>query len=152
MCWSQGNEVEHSDVGQHSLRSFVQMLALAIVGRRIAKLYRSTVIIIIIIKRLLWRQYLRKIRAQWRNKTKGLGILMTMYNAKSRQPMDGEAREEAKKLRRIGHFEKIGFQITAKWSYISCWFYAVGEWIPQSWCGNRESSSSNVCLNSGNRK
>ena len=40
----------------------------------------------------------------------GLGILVTMYNAKSRQPMDGGA----KKLRRIGHFEKIGFQITAK--------------------------------------
>ena len=34
------------------------------------------------------------------------------YNTKSRQPMDGGA----KKLRRIGHFhfEKIGFQITAK--------------------------------------
>ena len=30
---------------------------------------------------------------------------MTMYNAKSRQPMDGGA----KKLRRIGNFEKIGF-------------------------------------------
>ena len=45
--------------------------------------------IIIIIKRLLWRQYPRKIRAQWRNKTKGLGILVTMYNAKSRQPMGG---------------------------------------------------------------
>ena len=57
-------------------------------------------IIIIIIKILLWRQYPRKIRAQWRNKTKGLGILVTMYNAKSRQPMDGGA----KKLRRIGHF------------------------------------------------
>ena len=28
---------------------------------------------------------------------------MTIYNAKSRQPMDGGA----KKLRRIGHFEKI---------------------------------------------
>ena len=67
-------------------------------------------IIIIIINRLLWRQYPWKIRAQWRNKTKGLGILVTMYNAKSRQPMDGGA----KKLRRIGHFEKIGFQITAK--------------------------------------
>ena len=67
-------------------------------------------IIIIIIKRLLWRQYPRKIRAQWRNKTKGLGILVTMYNAKNRQPMDGGA----KKLRRIGHFENIGFQITAK--------------------------------------
>ena len=67
-------------------------------------------LIIIIIKRFLWRQYPRKIRAQWRNKTKGLGILVTMYNAKSRQPMDGGA----KKLRRIGHFEKIGFQITAK--------------------------------------
>ena len=34
---------------------------------------------------------------------------MTMYNAKSLQPMDGDA----KKLRRIGHFENIGFQITA---------------------------------------
>ena len=33
-----------------------------------------------------------------------------VYNAKSRQPMDGGA----KKLRRIGHFEKIGFQITTK--------------------------------------
>ena len=97
-------------------------------------------LIIIIIKRLLWRQYPRKIRGQWRNKTKGLGILVTMYNAKSRQPMDGGA----KKPRRIGHFEKIGFQITAKWSYISCWFYAVGEWIPQGWCGNRESSSSSL--------
>ena len=47
---------------------------------------------------------------QWRNKTKGLGILVIMYNAKSRQPMDGGS----KKLRRIGNFEKIGFQITAK--------------------------------------
>ena len=72
--------------------------------------YLIIIIIIIIIKRLLLRQYPRKIRAQWRNKTKGLGILVTMYNAKSRQPMDGGA----KKLRRIGHFEKIGFQITAK--------------------------------------
>ena len=67
-------------------------------------------IIVIIINRLLWHQYPRKIRDQWRNKTKGLGILVTMYNAKSCQPMDGGA----KKLRRIGHFEKIGFQITAK--------------------------------------
>ena len=72
-------------------------------------LYQFAIIIIIIIKRLLWRQYPRKIRAQWHNKTKGLSILVTMYNAKSRQPMDGGA----KKLRRIGHFEKIGFQITA---------------------------------------
>ena len=47
--------------------------------------------IIIIIKRLLWRQYPRKIRAQWCNETNGLGILVTMYNAKSRQPMDGGA-------------------------------------------------------------
>ena len=77
---------------------------------------RRLIIIIIIIKKLLWRQYPRKIRAQWRNKTKGLSIIVTMYNAKSRQPMD----EGAKKLRRIGHFEKIGFQITSKLSYISC--------------------------------
>ena len=41
-------------------------------------------IIIIIIKLLLWRQYPRKIRAQWRNKTKGLGIIVIMYNVKSR--------------------------------------------------------------------
>ena len=68
------------------------------------------IIIIIIIKLLLWRQYPRKIQAQWRNKTKGLGILVTMYNAKSRQPMDGGA----KKLTRIDNFDKIGFQITAK--------------------------------------
>ena len=60
---------------------------------------RIVIIIIIIIKRLLWRQYPRKIRAQWRNKTKGLGILVTMYNAKSRQ-LDGGA----KKLKRIGHY------------------------------------------------
>ena len=66
--------------------------------------------LIIIIKLLLWRQYPRKIQAQWRNKTKGLGILVTMYNAKSLQPMDGGA----KKLRRIGNFDKIGFHITAK--------------------------------------
>ena len=66
--------------------------------------------IIIIIILILWHQYPRKIRAQWRNKTKRLGILVTMYNVKSRQPMDGGA----KKLRRIGNFEKIVFQITAK--------------------------------------
>ena len=72
--------------------------------------FTKPIIIIIIIKRLLWRQYPRKIQAHWRNKTKGLCILVTMYNAKSRQPMD----RGAKKLRRIGHFEKIGFQITAK--------------------------------------
>ena len=41
---------------------------------------------------------------------KGLGILVTMYKAKSRQPTD----VGAKKLRRIGNFDKIGFQITAK--------------------------------------
>ena len=68
------------------------------------------IIIIIIIKLLLWRQYPRKIQVQWRNKTKGLGILVTMYNAKSRQQMDGGA----KMLRRIGSFDKIGFKITAK--------------------------------------
>ena len=34
---------------------------------------------------------------------------MIMYNAESRQHMDGGA----KKLRRIGHFKKIGFQMTA---------------------------------------
>ena len=56
------------------------------------------VIIIIIIKRLLWRQYPRKIRTQWRNKTKGLGILVTMYNAKSRQPIDGGAKKEDRPL------------------------------------------------------
>ena len=60
-------------------------------------------IIIIIIKLLLSRQYPRKVRAQWRTKTKGLGILVIMYNAKSLQPMDGGA----KKLRRIGDFKKI---------------------------------------------
>ena len=32
---------------------------------------------------------------------------MSMYNAESRQPMDGGA----KKLRRIGNFEKIAFQL-----------------------------------------
>ena len=74
------------------------------------------IIIIIIIKLFLWRQYPRKIRAQWRNKTKGLCILETMFNTTIRQPMDGGA----KKLRRIGNFKKIGFQITAKSSYISC--------------------------------
>ena len=93
-----------------------------------------TLIIIILKWILLWRQY-PKIQAQWRNKTKGLGILVIMYKAKSRQQMDGHA----KKLRRIGNIKKLSFQMTAKWNYMSCWFFADGEWIPQSWCGNRES-------------
>ena len=55
-------------------------------------------------------KYPQKIQAPWRNKTKGLGILVIMYNANSRQQMDGGA----KKLRRIGNIKKIGFQMTAK--------------------------------------
>ena len=77
---------------------------------RINKYISNTIIMIIIIKLFLWRQYPQKIRAQWRNRTKALGILVIMYNAKSHQLMDGGA----KKLRRIGNFKKIGFQITAK--------------------------------------
>ena len=59
---------------------------------------------------------LAPIQSQWRNKTKGLGILVTMYNVKSRQPMDGHA----KKLRRIGNIKNIGFQMMVKLNYISC--------------------------------
>ena len=43
----------------------------------------TTMPLFFIIKLLLWRQHPRKIRAQWRNKTKGLGILVIMYDAES---------------------------------------------------------------------
>ena len=38
---------------------------------------------------------------------------MSMYNVKSRQPMDGGA----KKLRRIGNFEKIGYRLRRNEAY-----------------------------------
>ena len=32
-----------------------------------------------------------------------------------------------------------------------CWYSANREWVPKSWCSNRESSSSNVCFNAVNK-
>ena len=46
---------------------------------------------------------------------------MIMYNANSRQQMDGGA----KKLRRIGNIKKIGFQMTAKRNEMKLYFLLI---------------------------